>query len=163
MKKFFSLAAALVVAMVMMVSCGAVKSAQDGMEAGKAFANAYTTAGGDLAQIGAAYDAVAKACTPYAADNVQTAMFMGGVLQSAEEKSADCAGAFLGLYNATAAAQGADVTAAINALIDAAKDKAAVKAAYDNFNANLAAAQQAAQEAAEAEEYDEDVEEEEGE
>jgi len=136
MKKIFSFVAALVVAMVVMVSCGSVKSANDGLEAGKAYAKAFEAANGDLSAIQAAYDAVAKGGAAYAGDQIQNAMYLTGALQSAEEKSADCAGSFLAIYKLACTNAGVDAAAietGINNLSEGLKNKAAVKAACDNF------------------------------
>ncbi len=158
MKKVFSIFAALVVAMTMMVSCGTVKSAKDGINAGEAFAKAYTAANGDLNQISAAYQNVAAACQAYQADPQETTTFLIGVLQSAEEKSLDCAGTFLACYASACAQMGVDATSSVNTLVETANNKAGVKAAYDKTLAEWAAIQAAAMEAAEAEAEDAEYE-----
>ncbi len=158
MKKVFSIFAALVVAMTMMVSCGAVKSAKDGVVAGEAFAKAFASANGDVQQISNAYQNVAVAAQAYANDPKESTYFMTGVLQSCEEKSAECAGTFLAAYASACSQAGVDGNAMALQLAEFSENKAAVTQAYQQVLAAWAAEAQAAMEAAEAEAEDEEGE-----
>lgn len=137
MKKVFSIVAAMMVALFAMVSCGAVKSAQDGMAAGEAYGKAFTAANGDLQAIVNAYNEVGKAATPYLQDQIQISTFIVAVVQTAEGVSADCAGSYLAIAKKTSMDQGVDQSALIQAYIDSCKDKAAVTAAMDKFFAAI--------------------------
>lgn len=165
MKKIYSFVAALVVAMVVLASCGSMKTANEGIEAGKAYAAAFEAAQGDLQKITTAYEESVNKGQAYANDNMQTVLFVTGMLQSAEEKSADCAGSFLAIYNKAAANNGQDAEASIAAFMEnAIQDKAGVKAAYEKYLAAIDAANNAAaQAAAEAAASDEPEEEGDGE